>query len=422
MKKLALHWQIIIGMILGVFFGILAYHFSLNNFTNDWIKPFGVIFVNLLKLIAVPLVFASLIKGIASLSDISRLSKIGSRSIMLYLFSTVLSVSIGLGLVNLVGPGNSFSNDKKTELREKYSSKADLKINDALSVESSGPLQFLVDVVPTNIFESASKNKNMLQIIFFAILFGISIIMLPKEKTVYVRGFFDGINDIILNIVDLIMRMAPYGVFALLASLVVDFGASVDLFIALGYYSLTVIFGLLLMIFVFYPILLRSFTKVKYLAFFKAISPAQMLAFSTSSSAATLPVTMDRCENNLGISKEVSSFVLPLGATINMDGTSLYQAVAAVFIAQAFGYDLNLSSQLTIVLTATLASIGAAAVPGAGMVMLVIVLSSVGIDPEGIALIFAVDRILDMLRTVVNVTGDATVATIVASSDGQLND
>ena len=422
MKKLALHWQIIIGMILGVFFGILAYHFSLNNFTNDWIKPFGVIFVNLLKLIAVPLVFASLIKGVASLSDISRLSKIGSRSIMLYLFSTVLSVSIGLGLVNLVDPGNSFSNDKKTELREKYSSKADLKINDALLVESSGPLQFLVDVVPTNIFESASKNKNMLQIIFFAILFGISIIMLPKEKTVYVRGFFDGINDIILYIVDLIMRMAPYGVFALLASLVVDFGASVDLFVALGYYSLTVIFGLLLMIFVFYPILLRTFTNIKYLDFFKAISPAQMLAFSTSSSAATLPVTMDRCENNLGISKEVSSFVLPLGATINMDGTSLYQAVAAVFIAQAFGYDLDLSSQLTIVLTATLASIGAAAVPGAGMVMLVIVLSSVGIDPEGIALIFAVDRILDMLRTVVNVTGDATVATIVASSDGQLKD
>ena len=223
MKKLALHWQIIIGMILGVFFGILAYHFSLNNFTNDWIKPFGVIFVNLLKLIAVPLVFASLIKGVASLSDISRLSKIGSRTIMLYLFSTVLSVSIGLGLVNLVGPGNSFSNDKKTELREKYCSNADLKINDALLVESSGPLQFLVDVVPTNIFESASKNKNMLQIIFFAILFGISIIMLPKEKTVYVRGFFDGINDIILHIVDLIMRMAPYGVFALLASLVVDF-------------------------------------------------------------------------------------------------------------------------------------------------------------------------------------------------------
>ena len=421
MKKLALHWKIIIGMILGVIYGLCANHLGLNEFTNDWIKPWGVIFVNLLKLIAVPLVFASLIKGVASLSDISRLSKIGSRTVLLYLFSTVLSVSIGLSLVNIINPGDSFSEDKKVELREKYSSKADLKINDAKSVKDSGPLQFVVDIVPVNIVSSASKNKNMLQIIFFAILFGISIIMIPNDKTVYVRGFFDGINDIVLHIVDLIMKMAPYGVFALLAALVVDFGASIELFLALGYYSLTVVIGLLFMIFIFYPILLRLFTKVEYFSFFKAISPAQMLAFSTSSSAATLPVTMDRCEKNIGVSKEVSSFVLPLGATINMDGTSLYQAVAAVFIAQAFGYDLDLASQLTIVLTATLASIGAAAVPGAGMVMLVIVLSSVGIDPEGIALIFAVDRILDMLRTVVNVTGDATVATIVASTDNQLN-
>ena len=420
MKNLALHWKIIIGMLLGVIYGISAHTLGFNDFTTDWIKPWGVIFVNLLKLIAVPLVFASLIKGVASLSDITRLSKIGSRTVLLYLFSTVLSVSIGLFLVNTFKPGNSFSEEKKYELREKYSSKADLKINDAKSVEENGPLQFVVDIVPVNIISSASENKNMLQIIFFAILFGISIIVIPDEKTIYVRGFFDGINDIILYIVDLIMKFAPYGVFALLASLVVDFGASIDLFLALGYYSVTVTLGLLLMIFVFYPILLKIFTNMPYLTFFKAISPAQMLAFSTSSSAATLPVTMDRCENNVGISKEVSAFVLPLGATINMDGTSLYQAVAAVFIAQAFGYDLDLASQLTIVLTATLASIGAAAVPGAGMVMLVIVLSSIGIDPEGIALIFAVDRILDMLRTVVNVTGDATVATIVASSDNQL--
>lgn len=420
MKNLALHWKIIIGMLLGVIYGISAHNLGFNDFTSDWIKPWGVIFVNLLKLIAVPLVFASLIKGVASLSDITRLSKIGSRTVLLYLFSTVLSVSIGLFLVNTFKPGNSFSEEKKYELREKYSSKADLKINDAKSVEENGPLQFVVDIVPVNIISSASENKNMLQIIFFAILFGISIIVIADEKTIYVRGFFDGINDIILYIVDLIMKFAPYGVFALLASLVVDFGASIDLFLALGYYSVTVTLGLLLMIFVFYPILLKIFTNMPYLTFFKAISPAQMLAFSTSSSAATLPVTMDRCENNVGVSKEVSAFVLPLGATINMDGTSLYQAVAAVFIAQAFGYDLDLASQLTIVLTATLASIGAAAVPGAGMVMLVIVLSSIGIDPEGIALIFAVDRILDMLRTVVNVTGDATVATIVASSDNQL--
>ena len=421
MRNLALHWKIIIGMSLGIVYGIFANNMGYNNFTTDWIKPWGIIFVNLLKLIAVPLVFASLIKGVASLSDISRLSKIGSRTVMLYLFSTVISVTIGLSFVNTIKPGDSFSEEKKIELREKYSSKADLKINDANNLKNNGPLQFIVDVVPVNIISSASENKNMLQIIFFAILFGIAIIVIPDAKTEYVRGFFDGVNEIILYMVDLIMRFAPYGVFALLASLVVEFGASIDLFLALGYYSLTVSVGLLLMIFVVYPLLLKLFTKVNYFSFFKAISPAQMLAFSTSSSAATLPVTMDRCENNVGVSKEVSSFVLPLGATINMDGTSLYQAVAAVFIAQAFGYDLDLSAQLTIVLTATLASIGAAAVPGAGMVMLVIVLSSIGIDPEGIALIFAVDRILDMLRTVVNVTGDATVATIVASSDNQLN-
>tara|TARA_B100001741_G_scaffold106818_1_gene88015 strand:+ start:216 stop:1499 length:1284 start_codon:yes stop_codon:yes gene_type:complete len=421
MRNLALHWKIIIGMLFGIVYGIFANSMGYNNFTTDWIKPWGIIFVNLLKLIAVPLVFASLIKGVASLSDISRLSKIGSRTVMLYLFSTVISVTIGLFFVNTIKPGDSFSEEKKIELREKYSSKADLKINDANNLKNNGPLQFIVDIVPVNIIGSASENKNMLQIIFFAILFGIAIIVIPDGKTEYVRGFFDGVNEIILYMVDLIMRFAPYGVFALLASLVVDFGASIDLFLALGYYSLTVSVGLLLMIFVVYPLLLKLFTKVNYFSFFKAISPAQMLAFSTSSSAATLPVTMDRCENNVGVSKEVSSFVLPLGATINMDGTSLYQAVAAVFIAQAFGYDLDLSAQLTIVLTATLASIGAAAVPGAGMVMLVIVLSSIGIDPEGIALIFAVDRILDMLRTVVNVTGDATVATIVASSDNQLD-
>lgn len=422
MKNIALHWKIIIGMILGIVFGLIANKFGLHKFTSDWIKPWGIIFVNLLKLIAVPLVFASLIKGVSSLSDISRLSRIGSKTILLYLFSTVLSVTIGLFLVNSFNPGDSFSEEKKTELRTKYSSKAGMKINDARIVKNNGPLQFVVDIVPSNIIDASSKNKNMLQVIFFALIFGISMIMLPNEKVRYVKGFFEGINDIILQIVDLIMKLAPYGVFALLSSLVVDFGGSVDLFIALGFYSLTVVIGLLLMIFVIYPFILRIFTNIQYLSFFKAIMPAQMLAFSTSSSAATLPVTMDRCENNLGVSKEVSSFVLPLGATINMDGTSLYQAVAAVFIAQAFGFDLDLTAQLTIVLTATLASIGAAAVPGAGMVMLVIVLSSVGIDPEGIALIFAVDRILDMLRTVVNVTGDATVATVIASSEGQLND
>jgi len=413
--NLALHWKIIIGMVLGTIFGILASNFGLIEFTNDWIKPWGIIFVNLLKLIAIPLVFVSIVKGVSSLTDISKLSKIGSRTIGLYLISTAFSVTIGLLLVNLICPGNSISEEKSSELKQTYRTSADIKINDANKVEGSGPLQFIIDIVPLNIVDSASENKNMLQIIFFALIFGISMVLIDSEKTLYVKGFIEGLNDIILKIVDIIMLFSPYGVFALLASLISDFGASSDLFVALGMYCFTVVLGLLLMIFIFYPFLLKIFTKVNYIKFFSSISPAQMLAFSTSSSAATLPVTMERCENNLGVSKEISSFVLPLGATINMDGTSLYQAVAAVFIAQAFGYDLDLSSQLTIVLTATLASIGAAAVPGAGMVMLVIVLSSVGIDPAGIALIFAVDRILDMFRTVVNVTGDATIATIINS-------
>ena len=409
-------------MVLGVLYGLLASKMGWVDFTNDWIKPWGKIFINLLKLIAVPLVFASLIKGVSSLSDISKLSRIGGKTIGIYLFTTVVAVTFGLLLVNIIQPGTSFSEEKRIELKEQYASNAASKIASAKDVKEDGPLQFIVDMVPSNFIQATGNNKNMLQVIFFAILFGIAMVMLPKEKTSVVKGFFDGVNDIILQIVDLIMLTAPYGVFALLGGLVVDFGGSAELFQALGIYSLSVVIGLLLMIMVVYPLILKSFTKLKYFDFFKGIAPAQMLAFSTSSSAATLPVTMERCEDHLGVSEEVSSFVLPLGATINMDGTSLYQAVAAVFIAQAFGYDLDLSQQLTIVLTSTLASIGAAAVPGAGMVMLVIVLSSIGIDPEGIALIFAVDRLLDMLRTVVNVTGDATVATVVAATEGQLKD
>tara|TARA_Y200000002_G_scaffold217822_1_gene179686 strand:- start:92 stop:1345 length:1254 start_codon:yes stop_codon:yes gene_type:complete len=409
-------------MVLGVLYGLLASKMVWVDFTNDWIKPWGKIFINLLKLIAVPLVFASLIKGVSSLSDISKLSRIGGKTIGIYLFTTVVAVTFGLLLVNIIQPGTSFSEEKRMELKEQYASSAASKIASAKDVKEDGPLQFIVDMVPSNFIQATGNNKNMLQVIFFAILFGIAMVMLPKEKTSVVKGFFDGVNDVILQIVDLIMLTAPYGVFALLGGLVVDFGGSAELFQALGIYSLSVVVGLLLMIMVVYPIILKSFTKLKYFDFFKGIAPAQMLAFSTSSSAATLPVTMERCEDHLGVSEEVSSFVLPLGATINMDGTSLYQAIAAVFIAQAFGYDLDLSQQLTIVLTSTLASIGAAAVPGAGMVMLVIVLSSIGIDPEGIALIFAVDRLLDMLRTVVNVTGDATVATVVAATEGQLKD
>ena len=318
MRKLALHWKIIIGMVLGVLYGLLASKMGWVDFTNDWIKPWGKIFINLLKLIAVPLVFASLIKGVSSLSDISKLSRIGSKTIGIYLFTTLVAVTFGLLLVNIIQPGTSFSEEKRMELKEQYASNAASKIAFAKDVKEDGPLQFIVDIVPSNFIQATGNNKNMLQVIFFAILFGIAMIMLPKEKTSVVKGFFDGVNDIILQIVDLIMLTAPYGVFALLGGLVVDFGGSAELFQALGIYSLSVVVGLLLMIMVVYPLILKSFTKLKYFDFFKGIAPAQMLAFSTSSSAATLPVTMERCEDHLGVSEEVSSFVLPLGATINM--------------------------------------------------------------------------------------------------------
>jgi Na+/H+-dicarboxylate symporter len=266
----------------------------------------------------------------------------------------------------------------------------------------------------------------MLQVIFFSLLFGVAMVLLPGKKTKPVKKFFDSLNQIVLKMIDLIMLTAPYGVMALLAGLIVDMAGenptdSLALFAALGLYSLTVIIGLLIMIFVVYPLFIRFLSPIRYIKFVKAISQVQLLAFSTSSSAATLPLTMETAEEKLGIHNEVSSFVLPLGATINMDGTSLYQAVAALFLAQVYGMDLGFSEQLTIVLTATLASIGSAAVPGAGIVMLIIVLTSVGIPTEGIALIFAVDRPLDMLRTAVNVTGDLTISTLIAAGEKQLD-
>ena len=419
MKNLALHWQILIGMVLGVLFGLgMTYLEGGKEIVEDWVKPFGKIFINSLKLIAVPLILASLIKGVSDLKDISKLSKMGGRTIAIYLVTTVVAVSIGLLLVNLIQPGNSISEKTRQELVENYSGDAQKYKDQAVKQKSSGPLQALVDIVPDNIFEAATQNKNMLQIIFFAIFFGIGLILIPQEKAKPVKSFFDGFNEVILKLIDLIMLAAPYGVFALLAALVVE-SPSVDLFKALIWYAFTVVLGLLIMI-AFYNLIVWIITKKNPASFLKGISPAQLLAFSTSSSAATLPVTMERVTEHLGVDEEVSSFVLPIGATINMDGTSLYQAVAAVFIAQAFGMDLSLGAQLGIIVTATLASIGSAAVPGAGMVMLVIVLGQAGIPEAGLALIFAIDRPLDMCRTTVNITGDASVSMIVAKSLGKL--
>ena len=421
MKNLALHWKILIGMALGVVFALVMTNFEFGKeFIKDWIKPFGTIFINSLKLIAIPLILAALIKGVSDLKDISKLSRMGGRTIVIYIITTVIAVSIGLVLVNIIKPGNSISDKTRTELVEGYSNNTTKYKEEATKQKESGPLQALIDLVPQNIFSAATSNRNMLQVIFFAVFFGIALILIPEDKGKTVKSFFDGLNEVILKMVDLIMLAAPYGVFALLAALIAE-SPSVDLFKALGWYALTVLLGLALMI-VIYNIFVLVFTKKRPNFFMKAISPAQLLAFSTSSSAATLPVTMERVTDHIGVEEEVASFVLPIGATINMDGTSLYQAVAAVFIAQAFGMDLSFGTQLGIIATATLASIGSAAVPGAGMVMLVGVLGYAGIPEAGLALIFAVDRPLDMCRTVVNVTGDASVSMLVASSVGKLGE
>lgn len=421
MCKLALHWQILLGMAAGVAFGVAAANFGGEQFVKDWIKPFGTIFINALKLIAIPLIVASLIKGISDLKDISKLSKMGGRTIAIYLFTTLVAVLLGLGLVNLIGPGKGLDQSTRDQLLADFAGDANKRIAAAAEQAEAGPLQALIDLVPDNIIGAATSNGNMLQVIFFAIFFGIGLILIDPKKAKPVKDFFDGVNEVVLKLIDLIMLAAPYGVFALLAALVVE-SPSPDLFRALLMYSLCVVLGLGTLIGLFYPFLVRTFTGVSWGEFFRGISPAQLLAFSTSSSAATLPVTMERVEEHLGVDEEVTSFVLPIGATINMDGTSLYQAMAAVFIAQAYGMDLTFAQQAGIVTTATLASIGAAAVPGAGMVMLVIVLGQAGIPEAGLALIFAVDRPLDMCRTVANVTGDATVAMLVGKSVDKLHE
>jgi Na+/H+-dicarboxylate symporter len=420
MKNLAMHWKILIGMVLGLLFGLLMKNLEQNGFVVDWIKPFGTIFINLLKMIAVPLIVVSLIVGLADLKDISKLSKLGSRTVLFYLCSTVVAVTIGLVLANLIKPGKYINEESRQSLIENFSTDASQKIELAVKAKNSGPLQPLIDIVPDNFFKALSDNGSMLQVILFVILIGIGLILIEEKKSKPVIEFFKGMNEVIMKIIDIIMLFSPYGVFALMAALMVEIPDFSTLG-ALGIYGLTVLLGLFMMAFVFYPTLLMIFAKVNPIKFFKAIAPAQLLAFSTSSSAATLPITMECVTDNLGVDEEVSSFVLPLGATVNMDGTSLYQAVAAIFIAQAMLPEaLDLQTQLMIVVTATLASIGSAAVPSAGMVMLVIVLGQAGIPEAGLALIFAIDRPLDMCRTVVNVTSDSTIATIVAKSVGKL--
>jgi len=466
MKKLALHWKILIGMVLGIIWALLSSSLGWSAFTIDWIDPFGTIFINLLKLIAVPLVLFSIISGVANIGDPASLGRMGGKTLLIYLITTVLAISLGLLLVNTIKPGKLIDEQSRIDNRINYeiwASSQGYQIKDGINYlqdpkfferakviselshseikeasvsdklekatqrKETTPLQPLVDIVPDNFFYSLSNNGLMLQIIFFAIFFGVCLLFIPNEKSQPVLTLVDGINEVFLKMVDLVMQAAPFFVFALLAGVVSkmagdDIGKVVEIFKGLSWYSLTVLIGLLLMIFIVYPSILKTFVKkIPYTGFFKAMGPAQTLAFSTSSSAATLPVTMECVEQNLGVDKKVSSFVLPIGATVNMDGTSLYQAVAVIFLAQLHMIDLTFGQQLTIVLTTTLASIGSAAVPSAGLVMLIIVLDSVGLNPAWIAIIFPVDRILDMFRTVVNVTGDATVCTIIANGENMLD-
>ncbi|TNE70300.1 MAG: dicarboxylate/amino acid:cation symporter [Bacteroidetes bacterium] len=466
MKKLALHWKIMIAMFLGVVWSIISGTMGMNDFTKDWIDPFGTIFINCLKFIAVPLVLFSIISGVSGLGDPSKLGKIGLKTLGMYLITTVLSISLGLVLVNAFSPGKQTNEATKRTNRLKYEVWANnnsIEIKDgkhlaaSMSVEEAdkingllaadegsadmkkvmeksaqaeanrkqGPLQPLVDMVPDNLIVSLGDGKLMLQVIFFALFFGIALTLIPGDNSRLVRNFFEGMNDVFIKMVHIVMKAAPFFVFCLMAGVLARSANStdelLDIFIRLGKYALVVVAGLMLMLFGFYPMLLRIFgVNIKYRDFFKGLSPAQFLAFSTSSSAATLPVTIECANNNLKIPDKITDFVLPIGATVNMDGTSLYQAVAVIFLAQFHDVDLSLMQQIGIVGTATLASIGAAAVPSAGLIMLMIVLDSVGLNPMWVAIVLPVDRILDMCRTVINVTSDVTVSAIVAKTEKQL--
>ena len=426
MKAVPLHWQILSGMVLGVIYGLVSATFGWSQVTSDWVVPFGDIFLNLLKVVAVPLIVGSIVAGVASLSDIRKLSRMGGKTVAVYIGTTAFAITIGLMMVNVFKPGQSVPQALQQQLQATYEANVESRTEAAEAAKARGPLQIFVDMIPTNIVGAAGENRNMLQVVVFSLCVGVALVMLPREQAQPLIDVFASLTALMIKIVQLIMLIAPIGVFGLIAKTINqvakdDIGSAFELLGALGFYCGVVIGGLCLHAVVTYPLLLKTLTPVRVVNFFQAIAPAQLLAFSTSSSGATLPVTMDVCQKRVGVSKEVSCFVLPLGATINMDGTALYQAVAAVFIAQVLGMELDIGSQLQILLTAVFASIGAAAVPGAGLIVLVIILETVGVPTAGIALILGVDRLLDMCRTAVNVTGDATVATTIAAVENGLN-
>jgi Na+/H+-dicarboxylate symporter len=428
MQKIALPIQILIGLVLGLLFALLSVTLGMSpSFTVSYIKPFGTVFLNSMKMIAIPLIFVSLVVGVTSIEDVTKLSRIGGKTFLTYTITTIVAVALGLMIANLVRPGQVISEQTRDRLMTLYTGEAEQHVATAQAIREQGePLQFFVDLVPENLVASMSKNENLLQVVLVAILLGVALLKIPPRKSRPVVLFFEGLNDAIIELIRFIMKLAPIGVFALVASLLVEVAGDnnpneiFEILYALLWYVATVVFGLALMTFAVYPIILKLFSKMGYMHFFKGIYPAQLVAFTTSSSAATLPVTMERVERHLGISEEISSFVLPLGATINMDGTALYQGVSIVFIAQALGLDLSITAQLVIVTNVVISSIGVAGVPGGAMVTTMVLLQSLGIPAAGIALILAPDRILDMCRTVTNITGDAVVAVIIASSEEEL--
>jgi Na+/H+-dicarboxylate symporter len=413
MKKLRIPicLQIFTGMFLGILAGIVALHTGGESLVSHWIKPWGKVFIRLLQLVAVPLVFISLVKGVAGLSDISRFSRIGLKTVILYLSTTLFAVLLGLALVSIVKPGRFVNPANTAALEESYRRKVGEMV--ALQQENEGPLEFLDQIIPDNIFSALSDNRRMLQIIFFALLLGMAALSVGREKAEPVMKLFHSLDAIVLKMIGYIIRLAPYGVLALMAGLVVDFSGDIGIFSALATYAATAVAGLLLLLLGFYPLLIRLLVRLPVKKFLKEMYPVQLVAFTTSSSAATLPVTMDTAQNKLGVSKEVASFVMPVGATINMDGTSCFQAISVVFIAQVLGLNLGIEQLLVIVLMTTISSIGTPSIPSGSYVVMTMVLTTAGIPAEGMALILGVDRPLDMLRTAVNVTGDVTVASIV---------
>lgn len=411
-KQWPLYIKILLGMAAGVVFGYIFLLTGLSGFVTDWVKPLGTIFIKLLKLIAVPLVFVSLIKGVTGMKDLKQLSGLGLKTLAVYMATTLFAVLLGVGMVNLVRPGDMFPQEKAEVYKQQYQSHVEAGVGRANAMTETGPMDFIVEIVPENILASASSNSNMLQVIFVALLAGVAMVALGSKQIAPVLTLIDALDRIILKVVDFVMMFAPVGVFALLAGLIVDFSGDAEMFKALGVYALTVVVALFVLMFLFYPSLLKIFTRFNLKRYFQGVFPIQLVAFSTSSSSATLPFTMEQVQKKLGVSEEVASFVLPVGATINMDGTSCYQAISILFIAQIFGIDLTLAQMLAVVFLTVLASIGTPGVPGASVVMTVMVMTSVGIPVEGLALILGIDRPLDMLRTVVNVTGDSFVAVL----------